>query len=179
MLEPVVADSLHLLVTPLQRYAGRSVSTALLGVHFRCKHVTDLLFSYGTLQGVHVHICVEDELTHLITAMPNYTFGGLTPTRVWGHRSNSMLARWRDCYESVKVHEKSWVDHTWIIRVRPDTAFFNEARHRNTKKHETVQPHTCVNASLAGFWTSLIPQVPKLQGLSDGAVYARARMFGG
>ena len=50
MLEPVVADSLHLLVTPLQRYAGRSVSTALLGVqvHFRCKHVTDLLFSYGT-----------------------------------------------------------------------------------------------------------------------------------
>ena len=83
------------------------------------------------VQGVHLHICVEESKAAQLQAIPGFNVGGLAPTRIWGHAVHSMEARLHACFNSVRQHAiqtSTWPQYKWVVRSRPDIFFFKEAR---------------------------------------------------
>ena len=136
-----------------------------------------------------MHICVEAQDAGRLQAMHDFKFGGIRPTRVWGHEAPRQTFRLSACFHDVKrysMQEDTWASYEWIVRSRPDLYFPGEVSTGRLKAvahcPKCLHPK-CVPPVDATRSNPLPPpaaeQVPTLTGRPTDAVYGRARMTGG
>jgi hypothetical protein len=126
--------------------ARRAVRAAIVVVGLMRNFFTDPLGSAGNLTQVllaeypgqvDLFMCVD---TPSAAVLRSVSFGGLRPNAVWGYTTkseppaNPQWERFRDCYRQIEdftaaTYAGSTTAETykWIVRIRPDTVFFEPA----------------------------------------------------